>query len=189
MERLSISIGLLHFPVYNKKKEVVTTSITTSCLHDISRTARTFGVDNFYIITPLQSQRELVGRLIKHWQEGYGAQYNPTRRYALQNVAVVSNLGDCLQGLREKYGHEPATIVTSARAHKKSISYAELRKRIRLAQQPYIIIFGTGWGIEESLIDHMDIAHEPVYGQGNYNHLSVRAAVAIILDRLMNKNR
>ena len=124
LERSLISIGLLHFPVYNKNKEVVITSITTSSLHDISRTARTFGVESFYIITPIVAHKQLVDRLVKHWQVGYGAQYNPTRRDALCNVMVVNNLGECLQDLKEKHQKNPVTIATCARSHKNNISYA-----------------------------------------------------------------
>ena len=189
LKHASISIGLLHFPVYNKNKEVVITSITTSSLHDISRTAKTFGVDNFYIITPLQSQQELINRLVKHWQIGYGAQYNPTRRDAFQKVLVVNNFGDCLGDLKKKYGQDAMTVVTSACSQKNCISYADLRDKIRRVHQPYLIVFGTGWGIEQSFIEKMDMAIEPIYGQKNYNHLSVRAAVAIILDRLINGRR
>ncbi|MEW5801166.1 MAG: RNA methyltransferase [bacterium] len=187
-----ISIGLLHYPVYNKNREVVTSSITTSSLHDISRTARTFGVENFYIITPIVAHQQLMERLVMHWQVGYGAQYNPTRRDALSNVSLVNSLGECLQDLKEKYQKNPVTIVTCARSHKNTISYRDLRVKIERDCQVYLIIFGTGWGIEKSLIEAMDFTIEPIYGyggEGNYNHLSVRAAVAIILDRLINENR
>lgn len=189
MERSLISIGLLHFPVYNKKKEVVISSITTSSLHDISRTARTFGVETFYIVTPIVAHKQLVDRLVKHWQVGYGAQYNPTRRDALQNVVIMNSLGECLQEVKEKYQQDPVTIVTCARSRKNNISYPDLRERIRRELRAYFIIFGTGWGIEESLIESMDLTIEPILGQGNYNHLSVRAAVAITLDRLINEKR
>ena len=189
MERASISIGLLHFPVYNKNREVVISSITTSSLHDISRTARTFGVDNFYIITPLKAQQDLINRLVRHWQVGYGAQYNPTRRDAFQKVSIVNTLEDCLEDLKRKYGQEPVTVVTSALSQAKCISYAALRERIRRLNKSYLIVFGTGWGIEKNVMKDMDMVIEPVYGRENYNHLSVRAAVAIILDRLINESR
>jgi len=195
VERSVISIGLLHFPVYNKNKEVVVTSITTSSLHDISRTARTFGVENFYIITPITAHKQLVDRLVKHWQAGYGAQYNPTRRDALCTVMVMNNLGECLQDLKDKYQKNPLTLATCARPRKNSISYAQLREKMQQDLQTYLIIFGTGWGIEGSLMEEMDFTIEPIYGKkeegerGSYNHLSVRAAVAIILDRLTNENR
>ncbi len=188
----TLSIGILHYPVYNKNKEVVITSITTSSLHDISRTAKTYGIDNVYIITPLKAQQELVRRLIAHWQIGYGAEYNPTRKEALQDLIIVNNFGECLQDVTQKYGQRPVRIVTSANIQKKkNIAYQELYQRIKTTSQPHLIIFGTGWGIEKNLIESMDLAIKPIYGQGqgDYNHLSVRAAVAIILDRIYHQNK
>lgn len=189
MKESSISIGVVHFPIYNKRREVVTTSLSTSSLHDIARTAKTFGIGTFYIITPLRLQQHLAERLIQHWQVGYGASYNPTRQVALQDAAIVDNLGECLQGIKDKFGQDPVTIVTTARRQPNSISCAELRQRMRELPRPYIILFGTGWGIEQSMIEAMDIVLEPIFGAYEYNHLSVRAAVAIILDRLINEIR
>jgi hypothetical protein len=46
-------------------------------------------------------------------------------------------------------------------------------------------LFGTGWGLTEELFDRADFILEPIKGSGDYNHLSVRTAAAIILDRLL----
>ena len=43
---------------------------------------------------------------------------------------------------------------------------------------------GTGFGIEAEAMKKFDYILEPVYGSCDYNHLCVRSAVAIILDRL-----
>ena len=55
---------------------------------------------------------------------------------------------------------------------------------IKDSNQPYLLIFGTGWGLTETVFSRADVVLEPVRGPGSYNHLSVRSAVAIILDRL-----
>jgi hypothetical protein len=68
-------IALLHYPVYNKNKVVVTTAIANMDIHDISRAAKTYGAKRFYIVTPLKAQQLLVGKLLHHWQDGYGAKY------------------------------------------------------------------------------------------------------------------
>ena len=50
-----------------------------------------------------------------------------------------------------------------------------------------ILVFGTGWGISDVFYPEVHRILAPVYGpegNGGYNHLSVRSAVAIILDRL-----
>ena len=94
-----IHLALIDYPVFIKIGEVVTSSVTTLDIHDISRTARTFAVKNFYVVTPLKTQRQLVERLIDHWMTGYGAEYNPTRKEALLSTRVENNLKGALRDL------------------------------------------------------------------------------------------
>jgi hypothetical protein len=90
----NLAIALLHYPVYNKLHEVVTTALTNLDLHDIARSSRTFGLDRFYIVTPSQDQRALAQRIAGHWQEGWGASYNPDRKEALDIVRVCDTLAE-----------------------------------------------------------------------------------------------
>jgi hypothetical protein len=53
----------------------------------------------------------------------------------------------------------------------------------------YLLIFGTAWGLPENFIAEADYILNPVIGNTDYNHLSVRSAVAIILDRLFGRNQ
>ena len=78
----NIHLALVHFPVYNKSRDVIVSSVTTLDVHDISRACRTYGVGTFYVITPLKTQREMLERLVSHWLTGHGAEYNPTRKEA-----------------------------------------------------------------------------------------------------------
>ena len=50
-----------------------------------------------------------------------------------------------------------------------------------------MILFGTGWGLAPAVLDQADVFLAPLKGAHpeGYNHLSVRAACAIILDRLL----
>ena len=64
-------------------------------------------------------------------------------------------------------------------------SYSTLRDRILNIDKPVLIIFGTGWGLTKSTLESADYILKPVGGYSEYNHLSVRSAVAIILDRLL----
>ena len=59
-----VYIGLVHYPIYNKHMEVVTTALTNYDLHDIARTAKTYGVRTYFIIHPIESQREMALRII-----------------------------------------------------------------------------------------------------------------------------
>jgi len=54
-------------------------------------------------------------------------------------------------------------------------------------EKPYLILFGTGWGMTEELIGKADAVLPPILGENEYNHLSVRSATAIILDRLIGR--
>jgi hypothetical protein len=49
------------------------------------------------------------------------------------------------------------------------------------------LLFGTGWGLTQALIDRADCLLDPIEGVSDYNHLPVRAAAAVVLDRLMGK--
>ena len=82
---------------------------------------------------------------------------------------------------------KPKIIATSAKPGEKRIDSRKLKVEIREAKAPYLILFGTGWGMTEELLARADAILEPINGEGGYNHLSVRSATAIILDRLLGK--
>jgi len=183
----NIFIALVHYPVYNKKGDVVATSVTTLDVHDIARTARTYGIARFYVLTPLPAQRELVHRILAHWVEGYGAEYNPTRREAFLNVSAVGGLSEVIEDVKKKAGETPKIIVTDARKFPNSISFNGLKSKLSNEKDLFLFLFGTGWGLERGIIDSADYRLEPVEGITDYNHLPVRGAVAIILDRLLGR--
>ena len=92
----NIHLALVHFPVYNKVGEIVVSSVTTLDVHDISRVCRTYGAGSFYVVTPLKTQKELVERMVSHWMKGFGAEYNPTRKDALQQTKVIKSLDEVI---------------------------------------------------------------------------------------------
>ena len=180
----NIHLALVHFPVYNKIGEVIVSSVTTLDVHDISRACRTFGVGTFYVITPLKTQQELVHRLIGHWLEGFGADYNPTRKEALLKTVVKNNLEEAVKEISEQSGKKPCVIVTGAKRAPRSIGYEALKKEFKQGE-PNLLVFGTGWGLEKNLIQNADHALLPIEGSNGFNHLPVRGAISIILDRLL----
>jgi hypothetical protein len=182
-----VSIALLHYPVYDKNRRVVATAVTNLDLHDIARLTKTFGLFRYYVVTPVDEQRELAERIRSHWQDGFGASYNPKRRAALELLRVVPDLDAALAELENTFCRPAKIVVTGAKANRDTISCSRLRQLLRDREQPYLLLFGTGWGLTEELSDLADFVLEPIKGEGDYNHLSVRAAVAIILDRLMGE--
>ncbi|MFZ0887608.1 MAG: RNA methyltransferase, partial [Candidatus Binataceae bacterium] len=78
----------------------------------------------------------------------------------------------------------PALVYTSAR-EKGGMSFEELRERLAPADAPPIMIMlGTGFGLAPAVKERAEMVLAPIRGAGEYNHLSVRAAAAIILDRI-----
>ena len=183
----NVSIALLHYPVYDKNREVVATAVTNLDLHDIARSAKTFGLHRYYVITPVVEQRALSERIRSHWLDGWGATYNPKRKAALELMRIVDCLDTAIADLEESFGKKAKIVVTGAQGRANSISSAELGELFLDAAQPYLLLFGTGWGMTEDVFNRADYVLEPIKGRGAYNHLSVRSAAAIILDRLFGE--
>ncbi|MEJ2066412.1 MAG: RNA methyltransferase [Deltaproteobacteria bacterium] len=186
---MPIYIALVHYPVYDRQEQVTATALTTLDIHDLARLARTYGVDGFYVITPLRSQQALARRLIDHWVRGRGAVFNPTRKEALSLVRMADTMEAALQGIEQEQGRTAQTIATTARRYTASRSYGEMAELLRRVEDnPYLILFGTGWGLIQEVVEKSNYVLEPLEGKG-YNHLSVRTAAAIILDRLLGGSR
>lgn len=164
----------------------MTSSVTTLDVHDVSRICRTYGVGTFYVVTPLATQQALVTRLMDHWRKGYGAEYNPTRKEALQNTEVRNVLPEVIADLTERFGAAPKTIIPDAKPFPKSRSYAAVREALA-SPGHYLLVFGTAWGLEKGLVERADMVLAPIEDPSDYNHLPVRAAIAIVLDRLLGQ--
>ncbi len=180
----AIDIALIHYPVINKTGETIGSAVTNLDLHDIARAARTFGVDHYYIVTPYTDQHILVQEILDHWQTGYGATYNPARKTALDRVKIAESLEAVISLITEQRGQKPLILTTSARVQKNSISYRETRRRITIGE-PILLLFGTAHGLAPELSETADYTLPPIESTTGYNHLSVRSAVSIILDRLL----
>ncbi|EGO65168.1 RNA methyltransferase [Acetonema longum] len=183
----SVYLGLLHYPIYNKNGEIITSAVTNFDIHDIARSSRTYNIKRYFVIHPLASQRELVKEIMDHWQTGLGAEYNPDRKEALDILELAESLEMTVRCITEAERQAPVIVTTDARCFPNTVSYGQLRRTIETGTRPCLILFGTGWGIEKSVMQQFDYILEPVLGPGDYNHLSVRSAVAIILDRLLGE--
>lgn len=185
--RNKIYVGLVHYPVYNKLDEVVATSVTNFDIHDISRTCRTYDINKYYIITPVDSQQELTSRIIGYWQDGEGIEYNKDRNEAFDNTRLASYIDDVIEDIKKETGKIPYIITTSAKKYDNSISYDDMSKMMKEDDNPYLLLFGTGWGLTKEIMDRSYKILYPIRENTKYNHLSVRAAAAIILDRLLGE--
>ncbi len=180
----NIYVGLVHYPVYDRKRNIIATAVTTVDIHDIARSAKTFDVRGFYVITPLESQSQLVQRFIRHWVEGKGATYNPTRQAALSLVKIKGSMEGAIGDISRYWKSGVKVVATGARSQRENVGYSQLREIFLASSGPFLLLFGTGWGLTEEVIQNSDYILAPIEGS-HYNHLSVRSAAAIILDRLL----
>lgn len=180
----NLAIALLHYPVYNKHREVVTTALTNLDVHDIARSARTYDLDRFYIVTPSKEQRILAERITGHWQEGWGAAYNPDRKNALDIIRLCGSMNSAVTDFQSGFSNPVKTVITGATEWPGSIDFSDLKQLLKTPDNPYLLLFGTGWGLTKECFESADHILKPIKGAGTYNHLSVRSAAAIMLDRL-----
>lgn len=178
-----LSVALVHHPVYDKHRRVVATALTNLDLHDIARASRTYGVETFFIVHPVAAQRELAARIAGHWTGEAGTEKNDFRRQAIDLVDVVPALDTARDRLAARHGRAPLVVATAAReTGGKTIAFRAFAAMTR--ERPALLVLGTGWGLTDELLAGCDLRLPPIRGTGDYNHLSVRSACAIILDRL-----
>jgi hypothetical protein len=180
-----VHIALLHHPVLNKAGEIVATAVTNLDIHDNARSARTFGCTSYQVVTPLEAQIELVSRILGHWRDGFGARRVPNRVEAMNLVQVRGDLDAVVEAVRAGRDVRPVLIATAARRLGPTVSHADLRARMAAEPGPFVLLFGTGYGLAPAVIERADAVLEPIGDPGGWNHLSVRSAVAITLDRLL----
>jgi tRNA (guanine37-N1)-methyltransferase len=181
-----VDVALVHYPVYNKNQEIIGSAVTNLDIHDIARAGRTFGIGTYYIVTPYRDQQKLVGEIVSHWQEGYGARYNPDRKEAFASIKICDDL-QSLYALAAVNGHKPLVVATSAREHARSISFGAMRQKIHEEGSHVLLLFGTAWGLTEQALAGVDHMLPPISGYGDFRHLSVRSAVSIVFDRLLGR--
>nr|WP_321513553.1 tRNA (guanosine(37)-N1)-methyltransferase TrmD [uncultured Pseudodesulfovibrio sp.] len=184
----NLYIALCHYPVVNKFGEKVAVSVTNLDLHDMARVTRSYGLGGFYATTPIDDQKALADRLLDHWKDGAGSLANPDRAEAFSKVKVFDDIDAAVLDIEAQTGQCPRLAATSARLDRRkkaepAMTYKELQGW--LANSPVLLIFGTGHGLAEEVLSKTEGILRPVRYLDDYNHLSVRSAVAIIVDRLI----
>lgn len=184
-------VALLHSDVLVGPERVPgTTSVTSLDIHDIARSCATYGIKGFTIVTPLEDQKKIVETLLHFWQHGPGVTYNRVRHEAVNAVTIAATLAETIECIEKKHGVKPVIIATSARytAHTSAITFFD-QTRVWKEERPVLFIFGTGQGITPECLGLADFLLPPVGGISEFRHLSVRSAVAIILDRWLGFNQ
>ena len=149
---MPLALALVHYPVYNKDGLVVSTSLTNLDIHDIARAARTFGAEPYYIVHAVPDMRRFAEEVVTHWTEGFGAGFKPSRREALSFIEIQNDLGGVDRDLTKRWGRKPKFAVTSARQFPFTVTYEELRAKIDGEDEPICLIFGTGYGLVDEIV-------------------------------------
>lgn len=184
-ERAALYMALVHYPVLNRRGEIIASAITNLDLHDLGRTACTYDIPVCYIVTPLADQQALAREIVRHWCEGAGKEIHPDRAAALERLRIVGSLADACRDVEQTCGRTPSLWATSASEHEGALRICEARRLLTEGAEPALLLLGTGWGLAASLRAEIDAVLEPIRGLKGYNHLSVRCAAAILLDRLL----
>ncbi len=178
-----IYVALLHESVLDRKGEQVVTSITNLDVHDISRSCACFGVSTFFVVNPLAGQEKFLRDILSFWQTDIALEYNPDRVEALKITRYAKNLNEVKNKIKNEDGEYPITVTTTAKKMSGQMSFESLKG---LQDKPILLLFGTGGGLIQKVHNDADYVLAPLQGRERYNHLSVRSAVAIVLDRLLS---
>jgi tRNA (guanine37-N1)-methyltransferase len=166
------------------ERKVGTTSVTSLDIHDIARSAHTYNIAHYFLVTPLEDQQKIVQSVLDFWHVGPGVPYNPNRSEAVKEVSVVASLDAVCLEIEKREKLKPILVATSAGVveHPHIISFED-QHEVWQHKRPVLFVLGTGQGLSPACIERMDCVLQPIQGLANFNHLSVRSAAAIIFDR------
>jgi tRNA (guanine37-N1)-methyltransferase len=124
----------------------------------------------------------MANEIIDYWALGPGAAANPDRAEALALLRPVFDVDQAIAHIEEETGSKPLLVATSARG---AGELAPQELRDRLEQGPVLMLLGTASGLADEVLERAEGALRPIRFLDEYNHLSVRAAAAIMLDRIL----
>ncbi|HEU4732274.1 MAG TPA: tRNA (guanosine(37)-N1)-methyltransferase TrmD [Kofleriaceae bacterium] len=178
-------LALVHHPVVDRTGAVITTALTNFDIHDLARSSLTYGLGGYHIVTPITSQRDKAAHIARLWIDDAQGEH---RARALELVRTAESIEAVIAELTAAHGLPPRVVGTSARASSfpgiPRRTPAELRAEASVDPAPLLILLGTGWGLAEPLIPAVSRVLAPIEGATEWNHLSVRSAGAVLLDRL-----
>lgn len=170
----TIAVALVHSPVLNRLGETSTTAVTSMDVHDFARTCAFYDAGPVYLVHPAEGMHAMLRDICGYWETGEGGERNPGRREVLSHVRLLHRLEDALRDAPYRLWYTSASPPAGAQ-----VDVAELHSMAG----PHLIVFGTGWGLDVSGLPPENGWLRPIEGAGKVRHLSVRAALAIYMDR------
>ena len=178
----NLFVALVHYPVLDKEKKTVAVSLTNLDSHDIARCSCSYGLGGAYIVTPLKDQKLLLKEILEHWKDGPGGASNPHRSQAFASINPIDSVEKAIEHIAQKTGQAPCVLASSAQGPG-NVSFTGVQKILK--EQPVLLLLGTSQGLAPSIIKQCQGMLPPLRYLDSYNHLSVRMAGAIMIDRIL----
>lgn len=181
----NLSFCLCHYPVRLEGGRTGHSSLTNLDAHDIGRISRSYGMGPFFILLSLKEQRVILDNILSHWMGRQGA-YDD-RKKAIAQIIPVSGFAELEERAADYYGARPAFIASSAAWPDKKMRRQLLTPsdvRALCQEKPVIILLGTARGLDLKALPMEFSLLRPLRFLDE-NHLSVRAAAAVMADRIL----
>ncbi|MCA9708050.1 MAG: RNA methyltransferase [Myxococcales bacterium] len=178
-----VTVALVHHPVVDRLGHEISSTVDHFDVMDASRLSLTYPVWRFYVVVPVPAQRALVERLIRHGSE---AAQRDSARGSFSKTHWAPDVEAVIAEHEDELGCAPTVVATSARRSSRDIGIGALRERMA-GGEPILLLVGKAWGLAPRLLDEAALRLEPIDAGTGYNHLSVRSAMAILLDRLLGR--
>jgi hypothetical protein len=176
-----LTVALVHHPVVDRRGDEITSTVDHLDVMDASRLSLTYPVRRVYVVNPVPAQRALTERLIRHGTRTAG---RDEARGEFSKTAWAPDLDAVIAEHEEELGVVPTVVATSARGSSRDLGFGVMRARLH-GGEAMVLLVGKAWGLAPRLLDTADVRLEPIDAGTGFNHLSVRSAMAIAIDRLL----
>lgn len=173
-------LALVHYPVRDATGAEIAATCSERDLVDLGRLSLVYPVEAAFVVQPLEAQGALVERLIAHGTRADRAH----ARGHLGRLRLVATLADAVALASDAAGRPVTVVATTARPSDDAVAAATLRARLERGEDA-LILFGKASGLADHVIAGADARLAPVGGGTGFDHLPVRPAIAIVLDRLL----
>lgn len=176
-----LRVALVHHPVINRNGEEIASVIDEFDVFDGGRLALTYGIPTLYVVNPVPAQRDKAQRVIAHAK----SEEREAARGRMDALIWCATLEDAIADASRP--RAPFLVATSAVAREPSESVDGVRGRLA-AGDDVLLVIGKAWGLAPSVLQRCDAQLQPIDAGTGFNHLSVRAAMAILIDRIRGRS-
>ncbi|MGH1348263.1 MAG: RNA methyltransferase [Nannocystales bacterium] len=173
----TLRVALVHHPVLNRHGEEIASVVDEFDVFDGGRLALTYGVPTLYVVNPVPAQRDKAQRVIAHGQ----SDTRDPARGRMDALQWCASLEDAIEDASRP--EVPWVVATSAVAREPAASVSGVREAVR-GGRDVLLVIGKAWGLAPQVLERCDAQLAPIDAGTGFNHLSVRSAMAILIDRL-----